>query len=114
MSELVSMKISAAERKKSVEPAMVGGGEKDGPRYPYGLQLHLDTEVLDKLGLATLPTVGDAQILIARVEISGVSSHQGEDKKKRQSLSLQITDLCLEPEAQRKAIEEALYGDGKE
>jgi len=107
MSELVSMKITAEARTKMAEPSMV---EKDGPIYPWGLSLSLDDDALEKLGIDTLPKVGTAQMLIARVEVTSVSSNQGPDKQKRQSVSLQITDLCLEPEKTREKVEDALYG----
>lgn len=111
MSELVSMKISAAGRKQLAEPSMIG--EKDGPRYPYGLSIELDDEALDKLGVKTLPKVGSVQTLVARVEVTSVSSNQGPDKQKRERVSLQITDCCLEPEAAAAKVEEALYGKSK-
>lgn len=110
MSELTSMQISAAERKKYAEPTLATGAT-DGPRYPWGLSLTLDDEALTKLGIDTLPKVGTAQMLIARVEVTRTSSDIGEDKTKRQSVSLQITDCALEPEDQRQSIEDALYGD---
>jgi len=107
MGELKSMKISAAARKKYAEPSLASG---DAPRYPWGLALTLDDDALEKLGIDTLPKVGGALMLIARVEVTRTSSDVSEDKKKRQSLSLQITDCCLEPEATRDTIETALYG----
>lgn len=109
MGELKSMKISAAERKKMYEPSMVG--ESDGPAYPYGLSITLENDALDKLDLA-LPKVGTALTLIARVDVTSVSSNEGRDKKERRSVSLQITDLCLEPEAAAAKVEDALYGKG--
>ena len=111
MSELTSMKTTPAERKARYAPTSIGGGEKDGPLYPYGLTVQLDDESLEKLELEPLPKVGTVLTLVARVEVTAVASNQGADKEKHQSVSLQITDLCLEPESARKAVEDALYSE---
>lgn len=107
MSELVSMKMTATERKDQYGPTLANG-EPEGPVYPYGLSVELRDEALDKVGLK-LPKVGTVLTLIARVEVTNVSSNQGPDKQKRESVSLQITDLCLEPESAAASIEDALY-----
>jgi hypothetical protein len=109
MGELKSMKISAAERKARYAPSLATE-QAEGPLYPWELNLTLRDEALEKLGIETLPKVGTALMLVARVEVTGVSSDIGADKQKRQSVSLQITDCCLEPEAKREAIEDVLYG----
>ena len=111
MSELVSMKLSEKETKAMAEPSLVGG-EKDAPRYPWGLSLNLDDDTLDKLKLSPLPKVGEKRLLIAQVEVTSVSSNQGPGKEKRESVALQITECCLEPATQRQAVEDALYPDG--
>jgi hypothetical protein len=103
------MKITKAEQEKRTEPSAAIGSSA-GPDYPYGLQLQLDDETLTKLGLATLPKVGTAKTLIARVEVTSVSVHDDKGTKRR-SLSLQITECCLENEtATRKPTADVLYG----
>jgi len=108
VSELVSMKMTATERKAMAAPSLVDG--KDAPAYPWGLSLTLDDDALEKLDLETLPKVGTALTLVARVEVTRTSSDQGSDGQKHQSVSLQITDCCLEPEKDLKTVEDALYG----
>jgi hypothetical protein len=87
------MKMSKSESSGAVEPSA-----PSGPRYPYGLQLSLDNESLDKLGL-TLPDVGDKLMLVASVEVTSVSqSEEGssEDKAKvRRHASMQIVAMAL-------------------
>src|SRR6185369_6576942 len=91
--KLVSMKISAAEQKKMMEPTSM---VEDRARYPYGLQLNLDTAALEKLGIADdLPEVGESYVLVAKVDVTSVSSNKHEGGSS-QSLSLQITEMCLE------------------
>lgn len=103
--KLVSVKLTTAEQKDAVEPSSA-----DRPRYPWGLSISLDTDTLDKLGMKTLPDVGEAYMLVARVDVTGVSSNESEGGKAR-SVSLQITDLCLEDATKKKSAADVLYGD---
>lgn len=94
MAKLVSMKISAAEAKKMMEPSSLAEGDR--PRYPWGLSITLDKDALDKLGIDDeLPSVGESYVLIAEVDVVSVSSNQSEGGGNR-SVGLQITSMCLE------------------
>jgi hypothetical protein len=107
--KLVNMKIDPKAREaRYKETAIV-----EGPIYPYGLSVHLDDEVMAKLGLKTLPEVGKPLMLLAKVNVTSVSENQTSDGGKaetRQSVSLQITDLCLEAVGDGDAST-ALYGE---
>lgn len=85
-----NMQLSAQESKATVNPAA-----GDGPRYPYGLNLHLSNESLAKLALAGLPAVGTELMLHAKVTVTEISEREEQDGDKQRSLSLQITDLAL-------------------
>ena len=78
--KLVSMKMSKSEREEKSQPA-----ELDRPLYPYGLEVRLDTDALEKLGLETLPEVGDDMTLLAKVKITGASSSDSEYGKNYKS-----------------------------
>lgn len=107
--KLVSMKLDKAEQKKMMEPSLAEG---DRPLYPWGLSISLDSDALDKLGLAQLPDVGESYMLVAMVDVTNVSSNESEGGKSR-SVGLQITDLCLEDEAKNvKSVSDALYTAG--
>ena len=105
--KLVSMKITAAERKKN-EPS-TSPVEQDQPQYPYGLQLDLEHEALKKLGVA-LPKVGKDFTLIANVTVTRVSSYESVGQDARGSVGLQITDMCLEAPGTTDAAD-ALYSE---
>ncbi len=98
-----SMKMDAKAREKYVETVAA-----DRPEYPYGLSLSLDNDVLEKLGLSELPAAGKTVMLMAKATITSVSSHESEHGKD-QSLSLQITELCLEPDVEKDGAAEKLY-----
>src|SRR5262245_6614792 len=108
MAELKSMKIDPKEREKRYKETVA----VDAPQYPYGLSLHLDDECMAKLGMSTLPQVGKQVMVYALANVTSVSENDSESGGKRQSVSLQITDLCLEkPPAKESDAGKALYGE---
>ena len=114
--KLKSMKIDPKEReeKYATEPAKM-----DLPSYPYGLEVRLDEEALEKLGLEKMPEVVGTMVLMARVDVTGcsVAEHtQGSKTHKHKSLTLQITDLGLQAEGagvDEKKLAGKLYTEGK-
>lgn len=83
------------------------------PEYPYGLEVCLCDEVLDKLGVTELPKVGETMIIQCQVTVCSTAenSMQGGDVERR--MSLQITDMALSaslPAAKTDAAN-AMYGD---
>lgn len=95
--KLTSMAYTKAEEKKRNEGMKIGGESPSGPRYPYGLKLCLEDEVVDKLGLDELPKVGKKMRLTAVVEVCGTSQREEVKGKKRQTLDLQIVKMGLGP-----------------
>lgn len=106
MPKLVSMKVTAEERKARSEPSSMVG-EQD--QYPYGLQVRLDNDSLEKLG-EELPEVGETYVLIAKVKVTATSSHDTAGGGKNRSCELQITSMCLEEASDGKAAADKLYG----
>jgi uncharacterized membrane-anchored protein len=104
MSKMVNMKIDRSTAKAYAEPAMV-----DAPAYPWGLNLTLDNETLEKLKLETLPEAGEQLLLVAKVKVTNTSSSDSADGKKHQTVSLQITDMCLEDGGEKVEASEKLY-----
>lgn len=105
--ELKSMALSAKESKAMVEPASPAG---EGPRYPWGLQLRLDNESIDKLGLAGLPDTGATLMVHARAIVTETSERDSQDGGKRRTLEIQITDLAIEAEPKEGERAKTLYG----
>lgn len=87
---MIDMKLS---HEKSSDLLGVGG-DNNGPQYPHGLTLTLDTETLKKLAMS-LPQVGDLFTLDALAEVISVSKDQGQISDAR-TVTLQITALGLE------------------
>lgn len=106
MADLINMeKPRAKEKDASPEPG-------DAPRYPYGLQLHLDDEALEKLGLKALPRVQDKLRLVAQVSVVSVNEYESTDSDGvTRSVDLQITDMALDAEPESKSLADRLYKD---
>lgn len=90
--KLVSMKMTKAEREEKYSGKAI---DADAPSYPYGLTVRLDNDALDRLKLKKLPEVGKSYMLIARCDVTSVSSNESEHGK-NENLELQITDLALD------------------
>lgn len=110
MPKLVNMKIDPEKEKAKYAEA---SSTLPQQRYPYGLCLHLDDEVVAKLGLSKLPEVGKPIMLVAKVDVSSVSSNEytteGGKVETRESMSLQITDMMLAPVPDDDDTAKALY-----
>lgn len=103
---LVNMKRSKADREKSMDAAVPA---PEAPRYPWGLSLSLDNEVLEKLGLDDLPEVDDELELVARVTVTRVSSADQAEGGPSRDVGLQITEMALEAPKRRKSTADVLY-----
>lgn len=109
--KLTSMKIDAAKLKERAAPAP---SVIDQPIYPYGLQVRLDEDSLDALGMTSLPKVDTYMQLTAHVCVTSVSSneHKSTDDKgghKHRSVELQIEAMALEPAPKEDKTSEKLY-----
>lgn len=102
--ELKNMKMTSDERSEMKSSIPV-----DAPNYPYGLCLHLEDAAIEKLGLPALPAAEQTMMLHARVKVERVSSSETAEGKNR-SLSLQITDMALVADEEKKDPAKTLYG----
>jgi hypothetical protein len=101
--DLKDMKLEKSDADKMYgQPTLAA----DQPKYPYGLQLNLDDASLSKLGLSQLPNVGEKMIVLAVVEVSNASAYENKGEGVKQSLGLQITEMCLHPYDEKVLKEE--------
>lgn len=86
----------------------------DMPKYPYGLEIHMNNESLEKLGIGpeNMPTIGASIQMMAMVKVTSVnlSERADEGKGKNLSVGLQITAMELMPEKTKSAAQ-VLYGE---
>jgi hypothetical protein len=89
---LTNMQMSAEEAK---EYTAVAPDASNAPKYPYGLQICLNDDGLQKLGIDKLPEVGGELIMTAKVIVTSARSSQQMDGDKESGCDLQITDMAL-------------------
>jgi len=113
MPKLVSLKMTRKEvqEKYASPPSMAD----DAPVYPYGLTLRLDNDTLDRLKVSKLPEVGESMMVLAKVNVTSVSSSDSESGQNR-TCELQITDLALDVDDQdtNRAAGRLYNGNAKE
>lgn len=89
----VDMKKTKKEKKNS-EPMAI---KADAPEYPYGLTIDLNDDSLDKLGIDTLPAVGDVFTVTAKARVTRVSQSSsessGSNSHKDRNVCMQIEKL---------------------
>lgn len=66
------------------------------PRFPYGLRITLDNEVLKKLDLPKLPEVGQMMGIHGVVEVVQVGIDNNNQGSRDKHIELQITDMVLQ------------------
>lgn len=89
---IIDMKLTEEEIKKQHQPSVL----EDAPKYPYGLHLELNPEVVKKLGISDPPQVGDELVIMARVKVDNVGIRHGLDDQQNINIGLQITGLGFE------------------
>jgi hypothetical protein len=94
------------------------GGDNDcwdcGPsaNYGYGLQLYLDADQCEKLGINKALAAGTKVTIQAMAIISSATDSVARDDGRDISLSIQITDLGLKEEGKASNAAAILYGNG--
>ena len=111
-SKLVDMKYTAAEKKEESKEMSAPVGS-NMPDYPWGLCLDLNDESLKKLGISTLPEVGDEYHLIGVAKVTRLSSSASETYSE-DSMSLQICFLQLVHEDEKPDEKESASEENKE
>jgi hypothetical protein len=106
---LVDMKRTKAEKKDSESkyntPCSPGGDD-----YPYGLSVRLGSEELKKLGISSLPQVGEQLELCATAYVKSASENQRDGGKKERSVELELRQMSLEPTADATDHESLMHG----
>ena len=88
---MVDMTITEMEKKEMAAPSIIDST----PKYPHGLCLSLNAEVVKKLGLSDAPEVTEKFIVKAIAEVTEVRVKPTKGDERDFCLELQITDLEL-------------------
>lgn len=97
---MVSMKISDEEKKEQI------GLMAEQNEYPWGLQISLEDDDIEKLGIG-LPALDEVLTIKCKAKVTYVTStKRGEERE--DTMRLQITDMEVEKTESKAA--EKLYG----
>jgi hypothetical protein len=108
--KLTDMKLKPRKEEDYSKPASTIVA--DEPKYPWGLQVRLENEQLEKLGVDKLPAVGTTVVLTARCEVCETGEYQAQKgEHERRNVTLQITELAISGES--KVSGDDIYGDSK-
>lgn len=112
MMKMVSMAMKAEGKGKSEGCCCCAPCEcdSDKPRYPWGLQLHLEGDQLAALGMTDLPKVGSVMVIQCSVKVTGCREEEREGGESERTVSMQITEIGAEaPAMSDKEKAGALY-----
>ncbi len=107
---LKDMKLTEAEIKKQRSDMPMPEPRK----FPYGLTVHLDEEVISKLDMGDMPDAGDEMMLVAKVKVETVSSTDKAKGGKDRSLGLQITHMSIQGGDKAKKVADRMFKTTKE
>ena len=87
--------VNMIRKPKKTKRSTVGEAPyQERERYPYGLQVNLESEELKKLGLnVTDFEVTEKVKFTCKAEITGLHSNKNEPNNERQNMNIQITDI---------------------
>lgn len=105
---LKDMALSKAEATETLSEYTPGNVD-EVPKYPWGLSLDLNNQVLEKLGISILPAIGSEMILTAKVKVTSTSAYEEQDGTE-QCLGLQITAMDISGAEPSSSAAAKLYG----
>ena len=106
---MVSMAYTTAElkeRKKEYSPADIS----NEPKYPYGLELNLNDQIIKKLGMKSEDFRGGKILtLTATVKVTGVNIREEADNDEKTNVNVQITEMEISGKPDTSKAAETLY-----
>lgn len=100
---LTNMKRSQEEIEQQEQPMV------NRETYPFGLELMLDRETLDKLEAGSM-NVGDKVRVVAVAEVESVRQERMQGEQDERHVTLQITDMELSEVPAEQDAASALFG----
>lgn len=91
MSSLINMENTPQEAQQMVNPSADAA-----PKYPWGLNICLNNDSLDKLGVKALPAVGTEVTIVAKATVAATRENATEGEGSQSSMDLQITDMQID------------------
>jgi len=94
--QMVDMSYTPKERKEEATELAT----PQPPAYPWGLEIRLEKDELEKLGITDLPGVGDEFHIMAVGRVTSVSQAYREDTDESKCVSIQLCMMQVMDEGQ--------------
>lgn len=91
--KLIDMRLP--KRKKGKGENTCGAIGYHEPKYPYGLEIHLEKEQVDKIAAARSLKAGDSVKIVASGKVTSVRMSERDDGKTDHSVNIQIESLNI-------------------
>ena len=90
-----SLAFTKAEQKERNSPSKLACSPYEGEKYPWGMRLDLNSDVMKKLDLDTLPKAGAEVMIKAKAKVVSTSIND-RDGKQEKRMELQIVAMDLD------------------
>jgi hypothetical protein len=110
MANLVDMTIEKDDSQKKEAGNAPAIEPSKGPQYPSGLNLYLDSDTVEKLGLEGCE-VGSVYDITAKGKVTSISENDTEGSDYNKTITIQLTNLGCE---EASGNEDNLLGQDKE
>lgn len=108
--ELPSLKLTKKERTSDAPEVAVPSDKYEGPEYPYGLEISLEKDCLEKLGMDIDDfSVGNKTEMVCVGEITRTHESAGKHQDNA-SVSIQITNMAMkvQPNEEKKNLKDVI------
>lgn len=100
-----------AERKENMDKCCAMPSDYTGPKYPWGLELRLETNSLEKLGVDISKfKVGQELPMDIIGRVTGISINEREDGERNACLTIVAAQIGLNTKKSTSEQAESLYG----
>lgn len=104
---LKSIAFTKAEQKERNSPSKCM--EYQGDKYPYGMRLDFNSDVMKKLELKSLPATGTEVTVTAKAKVVSTSINDREGGKAEKRMELQI--VAIDVDIPEETAEDAIFKD---
>ena len=94
---------------KSEKSPSICCDEDSKPEYPWGLQINLGNEELEKIGMEKMPEIDTEFSMQIKVKVTSMSVNSSKGEEDRKRLELQITEMGMDTDKKAKKSKGRMY-----
>lgn len=109
--ELKDVKLTAADKKKQAEKWASPASDDGIDDYPYGLQVHLNADIMEKLGLTEKDFDAGQPVMVVAEGFISEDSVRTVNGNTMRSMSIQFRKMAVDQGGEKPSISGAMYGE---